>query len=292
MQAKGEGDSSTEDTTVEADMTDFNFSTLGLPYYGAFTKSDANLSFSARRSIVSTAVDVVDANIPYVKFDSINFNGVGRDVGSIQEIRCDAVVEYCYEANGSVVWWPSANPSHWSILTYPGDHNDAPDLTLNPDTEFSPWSQRGAPTSPSVGPGYFGPNPNNTYLTRAAVINLPTYQVTQVAGNGYVDVTVRATDESGIHYISYMKPGDTAWSWSPRQPQHPTSDSYTFGPIRITSSGTFFAYAMDNGGNFPLDVPGYAITVTSLPAAPATLSATAVSSSQINLSNASSPSPM
>lgn len=262
MQAAGEGGSTTGDTTVEVDMSDYNFSPQGLPYYGAFTKSDVNLSFSARRSIVATGVSIVDANIPYVVFDAINFSGAGRNVASNTEIRCDAVVEYCYEANGWIVWWPAANSSRWSILTYPGDHNDAPDLTVNPDTEFSPWSQRGAPTSSGVGPGYSGANPNNTYLTRAAVINLPTYQVTQVAANSYVDVTVRATDESGIHYIAYKKPGDTAWSWSPIQAQHPTSDSYTFGPIRITSSGTSYTYAMDNGGNSPLPANAQAYTIT------------------------------
>jgi len=46
---------------------------------------------------------------------------------------------------------------------------------------------------------------------------IPTYQVSEVAGNGYVDVTVLATDESGIHLIGYEKPGDTSWSYSPTQ---------------------------------------------------------------------------
>ena len=197
----------------------------------------------------------MDAFIPYVAFDAINYYSGGNGVGFISEIRCDAVVEYAYEANGYIVWWPTANTSHWNILNYPGDHNDAPTPPTDPSYEFSPFAQRGAP-----GGSWFG-QPGNTHMTRASVINLPILQLTQVTNAGFADVTIQATDESGIHYIGYKKPGETNWNYSPTQSQHPTSDTYAFGPVRITNSGTLLVFAMDNGGNYPTQAKAYTITV-------------------------------
>ena len=249
LEAIGEGSSSGGDTTGEISFSDIN-NRVGLSYYGAYTLANGTISFSQRRSVVSTAVALADAYIPYVIFDAINFSTGGRSIAYISKIRCDAVVEYAYEANGLVVWWPSGYFSRWSILSYPGDHNDAPTPPSDPSYEFSPWAQRGAP---GVGSG-------NTYMTRPSVITLPTYEVTQVPSPGYVDVTVRATDVSGIHYIGYKKPGETTWSHSPTQPQHPTSDSFSY-PVRVTSSGTFHYFAMDNGGNLPAVASNLTITV-------------------------------
>jgi hypothetical protein len=98
-------------------------------------------------------------------------------------------------------------------------------------------------------------------MNSAAVIKLPKYQVTEVTANGYVDVTVRATDESGIHYIGYQKPGDTSWSYSPTQQQDPTTDSYSY-TIRVTRSGNFYTFAVDGGGNYPDTASEYFINVT------------------------------
>jgi hypothetical protein len=214
------------------------------------------VNFTGRKSIVATAVAIVDAYIPYVALDAINYYAGGNSVGYISEIRCDAVVEYAYEANGYAVWWPAATPSHVSILSYPGDHNDAPTPPTDPAYEFSPFAQRGAP-----GGSVFG-QPGNTYMTRPSVINLPTYQVTQVTNAGYADVTIQATDESGIHFIGVVKPGEATWTYSPTQPQHPTSDSYSW-TVRITNSGTLYYAALDNGFNAPTaaQTPSVAVIV-------------------------------
>ena len=158
----------------------------------------------------------------------------GIRISYISEIRCDAVVEYAYEANGYAVWWWAGYPSDWSILTFPADHNDAPTPPSDPAYEFSPWAQRGAP---GHSPTY------NTFMTRPSVIKLPTYQVTQVTNAGYVDVTIRATDESGIHFIGCIKPHETTWTYSPTQSQHPTSASYSW-TVRITNSGSLFYAAL------------------------------------------------
>jgi hypothetical protein len=240
MAATGEASSSGGDTTAEVDFSDIN-NRAGLSYYGAYTKDNLTVNFTGRRSIVATATAIVDAYIPYVAFDAINYYSGGNSVGYISEIRCDAVVEYAYEANGYAVWWWAGYPNDWSILIWPGDHNDAPTPPSDPSYEFSPWAQRGAP---GHSPTY------NTYMTRPSVTNLPTYQVTTNGGPGYLDVTVQATDESGIHFIGVVKPGEASWTYSPTQPQHPTSASYSW-TTRITNSGTLYYAALDNGGNAP-----------------------------------------
>jgi len=256
MQALGEGYTTHETSFSSA------FIRYGSDYYGAYTLNNRTMNFTDRKNVVKTASDLVDAKIPYppvgmgllapkcLLWYGTSFDGTIND---ITNIRCDGFVEYCYETNGFRVWRnKSYGDSTWNITNsvYVDYHNDRPDSTRNPEREASPWAQRGAPcaTGPStpLGCSYSAPD---TKMNRAAVINLPTYQVTQTAGNGFVDVTVRATDESGIHYIVYKRPGDAGWSYSPTQPQHPSTDSYSY-TVRVTSSGTFYAYAMDNGGNY------------------------------------------
>lgn len=275
MAATGEGTSSGGDTTKEVDFSDICNSPKGLSYYGAYTKSDLTLNFAARKSIVATAASIVGAYIPYVAFDAINYYSGGNSVGHIREIRCDAVVEYAYEANGYAVWWWAGYPNDWSILIWPADHNDAPTPPSDPSYEFSPWAQRGAPGS------FFG-QPGNTYMTRPSAINLPTYQVTTNGGPGYLDVTIQATDASGIHLIGVVKPGETSWTYSPNQPQHPTSASYSW-TVRITNSGTLYYAAMDNGGNAPTlaQTPSVNLNVppVSPPSTPTASAATSVTNS-------------
>jgi hypothetical protein len=236
-------------TTREADFAEIT--TNNGDYYGAYTLSNLSLSFTGRKAIVSTAKQLADAAIPYTVANALDYKGgsFNGTVSDIDNIRCDGFVEYTYEKNGIQVWRNTTDPSgEWSIVSFPDNHNDAPDLTVNPNRELSPWAQRGAPAS--GGPRYGGSNPNNTYLTLDAVIALPVYELTQVAGPGYVDVTIRASDTSGIHQIGYRRPGDSGWQYSPRQPQHPTSDSYAY-TVRVTTEGYLDYYAQDNGGNFP-----------------------------------------
>jgi hypothetical protein len=255
MEATGEGSSTSGDTTAEVDFSDIS-SRAGLGYYGAYTISNRTLTFPGRKSVVTTAVSLVDAYIPYVALDAINYFSGGSSVANIREIRCDAFVEYCYEANGYAVWWPSARPGAVSILTNADDHNDAPTPPSDPSYEFSPWAQRGAP-----GGSFWGGSPGNTYMTRASVVALPLYQVTQVSNPGRVDVTVQARDESGIHFIACIKPGETNWTYGPTLPQHSVSDSSSW-TVRITNSGTLHYAAVDNAGNAPTAAQTPAVFIT------------------------------
>lgn len=252
------------------------FTSYGANYYGAYTLNNRAMSFTDRRNVVITAINMANAAIPYpstfleipicLDYFGSSFDG---SVGDVYTVRCDGFVEYCYERNGFRVWRNQDYvDSAWSIVLYPDIHNDRPDATRNPENEPSPWAQRGAPcaTGPQVsGCGYYLPD---TKMNRAAVVSAPTYQVTTSSNPGYVDVTIRATDVSGIHYIGYKKPGDADWSYSPTQPQHPTSDSYAY-TVRVTSNGPFHYFAMDNGGNIPqfssfvnITVPPGPISVT------------------------------
>lgn len=248
-----EADTFSGDTTKDNSFST-SFTSFASNYYGAFQLSNTTLTFSQRKAIVSTGQQIADAYIYYTFANAIDPISSTRPIAisNIDNIRCDGVVEYCYEANGRRVWWSTSNSARWDITNYPAEHNDMPDVTVNPGTEMSPWAQRGAPSSTSEGPGFTGTNPNNTYLKNSASITYPTYEVTQSSrtSNTTVNVQIRATDVSGISFISYMLPGSTTWVQSSYGPQHPTSDSMSI-TVAVTTNGTLQYYAQDNGGNQP-----------------------------------------
>ncbi len=264
LQAYGSGT-----TTMETNFYDF-FTSYGSDYYGAYTLTNGPLTFSQRKSIVSTAINLANAQIPYPSTFlqipvCIDYAGTPPvSVANIDNIRCDGVIEYSYTYNGLRVWHNTTTPDNqWGIVNYPDSYNDRPDLTRDPDFEASPWAQRGAPCD--TGPGIYtiagcAYPPPDTTMTQPAVISLPTYQVTQSSGCGYVDVTIQATDESGIHLIGVELPGSSTWTYSPAQPQHPTSDSYPY-TVRVFESGTLYYFAMDNGGNYPTSATGVTIAI-------------------------------
>jgi len=131
------------------------------PYYGAYTLSSFTLSFSSRKQIVKIARDLVAANIGYPSAMKNALEPIGDFftgyVDDIDTIRCDGVVEYCYEypydgKTGYRVWWHTSRPDDWNIAT-PSSlayHNYMPGDPISPDTELSPWAQRGSP--PNTGP--------------------------------------------------------------------------------------------------------------------------------------------
>ena len=266
LQAYGKGV-----TVGDYSFSDY-FTSQGSGYYGAYTLANTTLTFSQRASIVSTAVNLANAQIPYPPYPIPTLAPVCIDyagtppvpISNIQAIRCDGVVEYSYNYNGLRVWRnKNYADSQWSIVNYPDSFNDWPANLREPDVEASPWAQRGAPcaTGPygtSLGCSYNSPD---TQMTQPAVISLPTYQVTLVTNAGYADVTVQATDESGIHFIRCIKPGETDWTLGPTQPQHPISDTCSW-TVRITNSGTFYYAAVDNGDNAPTWAQTPHVTIT------------------------------
>ena len=257
-----------ETTTMQTNFADL-FTSKGTGYtgyYGAYTLNNVSMTFSQRKSVVSTAINLANAQIPYPSIllipVCIDYAGAPPvSIADIENIRCDGVVEYSYTYNGLRVWHNATTPdSEWGIVDYPDSYNDRPDLTRNPDFEASPWAQRGAPCN--TGPDLIGCSYNSpdTKMTQPAVITLPTYEVTQSPGCGYADVTIRATDESGIHYIGVELPGSSTWTYSPSQPQHPTSDSYSY-TVRVFESGMLYYFARDNGGNYPSNSEAVSVSI-------------------------------
>ena len=220
-------------------------------YYGAFTVG-SGLTFSERRGIVATALSLINA-LPPIGYTLANalvpYTSVRPITPSnISLLRCDGLVEYCFEGDGNAIRsWHNAtvSSSRWNIASWPSEHNNMPGTTIDPDFEMSPWAQRGAPGS--------SPNPGNARLNAPAVIALPTYPsptFNRISSNR-IDVTLRATDESGIAYIGYILPGTSSWAYSNWQQQHPTSSTFVMTPLSITTPGNLDFFAEDNGGNYP-----------------------------------------
>jgi len=209
----------------------------GKQYWGSYNLKNKSLSFSDRKDIISTARELRDENLTYTWGDCLNpFIGtLGTiDPWDIFDIRCDGLVEYCFEYNGFSVW--GKNGTHYDVsnINYYSEHNNLYDKIWpnNPDTELAPVVQRGAEGGTS------------TYLTKNAVTDLPTYSVEQSQVASTIYVTITASDQSGIHYIKYKKGSGGDYSASPVQPQHPTSASYSY-EIPVTSSTWLYYYAKD-----------------------------------------------
>lgn len=253
-------------TTAKDGSFTSSFTGYGSDYYGAYTLSNKTLTFDQRKAIMATAQLIDAANISYTYFSALDPITSSRPVAisNIDNLRCDGVVEYCYEVNGHQSWWHTSYPARWQIHQYPAEHNDAPDAVggpapynwPEPHQEMSPWAQRGAPSG-ITGPVRSGSNPNNAYLTKDSTITFPTCVLSYSRiNNTTIDVTIKATDVSGIAYVGYKFPNSSSsWSFTSWQTQHPISDSYSYVK-RISSSGTLYYFAEDNGGNYPSSAPG------------------------------------
>ena len=229
------------------------------PYRGAYT-IPSDLSFEERKSIVNTANLLTQYNIGYTIGGNIFFPQIASmlqintffpgskiDPNEISQIRCDGVIEYCYEFNGIMVW--GRNGDHYDISNpnWTLEHNlffwDPYILNHNPDHRLAPIVQCGGYGVPEA-------TTNCTNLNSDAIIDLPTYNTYYDVSGDYVTVTIYATDKSGIHYIKYKVGSSGTWECSDIQPQHPVSDTYpcTF-TAEMPNSDYIYFYAMDNGGN-------------------------------------------
>ena len=90
------------------------------------------MTFTDRRNVVTTAIDLVNAAIPYpstflqipvcIVYFGGSFDGTIPDISNI---RCDGFVEYCYEKNNLRIWRNQDYvDSAWSIVLYPDLNND------------------------------------------------------------------------------------------------------------------------------------------------------------------------
>ena len=130
-------------------------------YWGAYNPGAyGKIGFQDRMKVLRTAIELVriDPPIPYVLFDVLFvpdelkplWTGETYQIGAI---RCDGVVEYCYEKNGINVWGVDLDSARCDITENAAnldDHNrwwdgDEPPLwkTIDPTKNLTPDIQRG-----------------------------------------------------------------------------------------------------------------------------------------------------
>lgn len=213
-------------------------------YWGSFTLADVDPGFEHRRIIMDTALNLlgISREIEYTALDALNpriFLGLRIHYNNIRELRCDGFVEYCYEFNKNAVW--GKNNRHHDISYYYEEHNDLYEgIFNNPDTELAPIVQCGRAGGTS------------TYMTRSSIVEVPTYYVGYTQNGSSYRVSITATDKSGIHLIAYCIGTEGNWIFSPVQPQHSISESYTFQfTVNLSKPEYIFYVAMDNAGNMP-----------------------------------------
>ncbi|MEI9478006.1 MAG: hypothetical protein WCO26_15710, partial [Deltaproteobacteria bacterium] len=103
--------------------------------------SVTNLTDARRNEVLKNASDCLTAELAYMWGDMISWNGQTWDgtIADIHELRCDGLVEVCYELAGFEVW--GKNGAHYPIQTWPEEHQN---LGMgNPQVELSPIVQRG-----------------------------------------------------------------------------------------------------------------------------------------------------
>jgi hypothetical protein len=100
----------------------------GVPYHGARTSRNG-VTLAQRRAIIDTAVTLRGEGIDYTWYDMLDWRSPGWSgkPDDIDQIRCDGVVEYCYEKQGIRVCG-GKDPGRWKIAhqgwRYPANHND------------------------------------------------------------------------------------------------------------------------------------------------------------------------
>ncbi len=219
-----------------------------LDYWGAFTLNHSQyyMDFNKRRNVMDIAIELVGADINYPLAPTIdalrhvNDPGTYVSTSEITHLRCDGLVEYCYEWPLYYVW--GANDSNHDISETANveEHNDFYNDPYDPDTELAPIVQCGLAGGSS------------THMDWSAQTDIPTYSASYTQNTNNFTISITATDRSGIHYIGYKFQGEPDWSYTDPQPQHPSSDSYTFTFSEAIADPTvLYFWAIDNGGNFP-----------------------------------------
>ncbi len=198
-------------------------------YVGNYTvpelKSNVQNCYQNRWKVIDTATRIIDEAIPDYQgstgswgvidyWPSIAYkSGAGTPgnpatITDIVKIRCDGFVEYCYEANGFMVWKRYAeNPERASILEYPEDHVSkyaADPNKFSPTTQKSDENSRMRPatgTPPAIQRLTFSPINGMKSIRRDDAMTCTTYY----ANTRTFTIITSATDsESGVKEDSYQ----------------------------------------------------------------------------------------
>ncbi|MDP8206016.1 MAG: T9SS type A sorting domain-containing protein [Candidatus Electryonea clarkiae] len=220
-------------------------------YWGAYTINRENgryMTFARRRAVINTANLLVGRDIGYPVFPTSDalrhvYNpGPTVTYTEITDLRCDGLIEYCYEFNSVNVWGNNGANYNISITANVDDHNDFYDWPYDPNTELAPIVQCGEDSSGG----------NSSYMTRDARIDVPTYDFRYEVNAETINIAIRATDRSGIHFIAYLEDGEDDWLYSPTQSQFPSGSSYTFSfELEMEESNWIHYWAVDGASNYP-----------------------------------------
>lgn len=213
-------------------------------YYGAVT--NPAITPAQRAAIMATAEDFRDnSNLTYTIWGQIDWKGDSWDgtIADLENLRCDGMVECCYEMNGVEAW--GREGTHYLITEYPAEHNDMPDfvnadesdgMTEDPRWEVSPKAQRGG-----LGEQY------TRFRLSLAYPPVVTAQLSGAAGeDGWyrsaVTVSLSAADASGVYqedgkdYIRYGSSSSGPWQ--------------AYGsPFSVSDTSDVYAFAVDRAGN-------------------------------------------
>ena len=111
-----------------------------------------------------------------VPFDRDVWNGA---VEGIRALRCDGVIEYCYEKNGIRVWGPGLDLGQWDITQQSNlSFHSVRQLPINPYLSVTPNVQRGAVT------GFDSREYTAMQISRPDDPTKPALNATTHAGNG------------------------------------------------------------------------------------------------------------
>jgi hypothetical protein len=114
------------------------------PFHGYYTVP--NLTEIKRNLILANAAGCLQRPLGWCMVNAIVPEAWNGTIATIQELRCDGLVEVCYELAGAEVW--GRNGANYPIQNWTAEHNE---LGMNqPQTELSPVVQRGGvPNSPT-----------------------------------------------------------------------------------------------------------------------------------------------
>jgi len=118
----------------------------GRTWFGSYSP-EGDITDSIRQSIKNTAVELYNrGNVGYTWADAlvpVGSPGTYISPSEVVKLRCDGLVEYCYEWNNVWVWGDSGTNYDISYVSYLGEHNNFDQPPLNPDVRLSPYAQRG-----------------------------------------------------------------------------------------------------------------------------------------------------
>ncbi len=218
--------------------------------WGTYALDSGNLTFEERYHIVTLADsltnDVLDIGYPIPDPDALNYSFSADETVEIDEItrlRCDGLVEYCYERHGFDVWGPDGTTSDISNTCCVEDHADLYVPPGNPNQELAPVVQCGR------APGGYSSN-----MTEDARVDLPSataaYWADEYAGGANVELEIEANDRSGIHCISLSTDFGLTWIDTPHAPLFPVTNGMIaelYFPV--TDSQWVYFTVTDKAGN-------------------------------------------